>query len=84
MLGWRSRRPFLSAEEDERLLPGSGIVRAVVLVDGRVVGTWKLDGSGRRRRVLIDRFGDEPPADALAAEVSAVGAFLELELELAS
>jgi hypothetical protein len=84
MLGWRNREPFVSAAEDKRLLPGGGVIRPVVLVGGRAAGTWKLDGSGRHRRVLIDRFGDEPPADALAAEVSAVGAFLGLDLEPAS
>ena len=36
------------------------MIRAVVLVGGRAAGTWKLAGSGSRRRLLIEPF-DRPP-----------------------
>lgn len=84
MLGWRSREPIVAASDDHRLLPGGGVVRPVVLVRGRAAATWKLDGSGARRRIRFDWFGERPPAAALEAEVEAVGAWLGLELEPAS
>ena len=42
MLGYESREPVLAAKHDRRLLPGGGILKAVVLSRGRAVGTWKL------------------------------------------
>lgn len=84
MLGWRNREPFVAAADDKKLLPGGGVIRPVVLVGGRATGTWKLDGSGRRRRIAFDWFSTPAPAAALRAEIDAVAAWLELELEPAS
>jgi Winged helix DNA-binding domain len=42
LLGWRSRDPIVEA--GERLFTSNGIVRPVVLVRGRAVGTWALRG----------------------------------------
>jgi DNA glycosylase AlkZ-like len=84
MLGWRSREPIVRAEDDVRLLPGGGMIRPVLLVDGKAAATWKLEGSGARRRVAFDWFGEKPPTAALAAELRAVGEWLGLELQPAS
>lgn len=84
MLGWRSREPLVAAGDDRRLLPGGGVIRPVVLVRGRAAATWKLDGSGSRRSIRFDWFGDRPPAAALEAEIEAVGAWLGFDLEPAS
>ena len=84
MLGWRSREPFVAAADDKKLLPGGGVIRPVVLVGGRATGTWKLDGSGRRRRIAFDWFSTSAPPAALRAEIDAVAAWLGLELEPAS
>ena len=84
MLGWRSREPIVAAGDDRRILPGGGVIRPVVLTDGRAAATWKLEGSGARRRIRFDWFGDRPPAAALEAEIAAVGTWLGLELEPAS
>lgn len=87
MLGWASRAPIVAAEHDRRIGGGAGMIRAVVLIDGRAVGTWKLSGSGRRRQLLIDPF-EQPPShpapEALEAELADVGRYLDLDLELAS
>jgi hypothetical protein len=84
LLGWRDRSLLVDPAAERRVVPGGGIIRAVVLVRGRAAATWKLEGSGTRRRVRFDWFGERPPAAALAAEVAAVGAWLGLELEPAS
>ena len=84
MLGWRNREPLVAAADDRRILPGGGIIRPVVLTDGRAAATWKLEGSGARRRIHFDWFGDRPPPAALETEIAAVGAWLGLELEPAS
>ena len=84
MLGWRDRDLLVPPADAHRLLSGSGMIRAVVLASGRAAGTWKVEGSGARRRVAFDWFADPPPADAMAAEIAAVGRWLGLELEPAS
>lgn len=84
MLGWRDRDLLVRPSHGDRLLPGGGVIRAVVLASGRAAGTWKIEGSGRRRRVAFDWFARRPPASALAAEIAAVGEWLGLELEPAS
>lgn len=72
MLGYESREPVLAAEHDRRILPGGGILKAVVLSRGRAVGTWRLAGS----RLDVDWFGRRPGRDALAAEAADVVRFL--------
>jgi len=44
----------------------------------------RIEGSGRRRRVAFDWFGDRPSEAALAAEIEAAGAWLGIDLERAS
>ena len=87
MLGWASREPIVPAAHDRRIGGGAGMIRAVVLLDGRAAGTWKLAGSGRRRRLLIDPFEGPLPTSsraAIEAELADVGRFLDLDLALAS
>jgi hypothetical protein len=84
MLGWRSREPLVATADDGNVLPGGGVVRAVVLARGRATGTWRLEGSGKRRRATIDLFGRAPAAAALRAELADVGRFLGLDLDLAA
>ena len=72
MLGYESREPVLAAEHDRRILPGGGILKAVVLSRGRAVGTWRLAGS----RLDVDWFGRRPARDALSAETADVVRFL--------
>jgi len=87
LLGWASREPIVPAVHDRRIGGGGGMIRAVVLIDGHAVGTWKLTGSGRRRRLHIDAFVRPPQPDALAVlgpELDDVGRFLDIDLVLAS
>lgn len=84
MLGWRSREPIVGAADDRHILPGGGVVRPALLARGRAVATWRIEGSGGRRRITFEWFGDHPPESALAAEIEAVGAWLGFDLEPAS
>ena len=81
MLGWRTREPLVAAEHDRRILPGGGMLKPVVMARGRAAGTWRLSGSGGRRRLEIDAFAPLPPAAALRREAADVGRFLGLAIE---
>jgi hypothetical protein len=78
MLGYRTREPLVAARDDRHILPGGGMLRPAVLVDGLAAGTWGLAAAGRRRTVTIDWFG--PPAESaeLRAEQLSVERFLAL------
>jgi hypothetical protein len=70
MLGWESREPLVAAQNARDVLPGGGMLKAVVLAGEHVVGTWR--GAGPE----FTWFGGEPPAEAVAAEVADVHRFL--------
>jgi len=78
MLGYRTRAPLVAPGDDRQVLPGGGMLRPVVLVDGLAAGTWGLGGS--RRAVAIEWFRrSAEPAGVLAgldAERLSVEAFL--------
>jgi hypothetical protein len=72
MLGYRTREPVVAAAHADRVLRGGGMVRAVVLVDGRAAGTWTAPAG----RVSIDWFGRPAAERTLAAEIADVERFL--------
>jgi Winged helix DNA-binding domain len=76
MLGYRRREPLVAASHDRRVLPGGGMLRPVVLVDGRAAGTWGVPVRAGRPAVTIEWFGDPAPSAALDAEMRRVEAFL--------
>lgn len=84
MLGWSGREPLVAASDEHHVAPGGGIIRAVLLARGRAVATWRIDGGGRRRRLILQRFGRAPAGAALTAEAADVGRFLGLDLRLAA
>ena len=84
LLGWRSREPLVAAADDANVLPGGGIVKATVLSRGRATATWRVEGSGSRRTLVLAHFGRPPARRALAAEAADVGRFLGLHLTVAS
>lgn len=75
LLGYRDRADALDPRYGERVHAGGGIIRAAVLVDGRVTGTWRLERSGD---VRIEPFGRLDPAlrPALDAEIDDVRRFV--------
>jgi hypothetical protein len=68
IMGWKERSFAIPDGLMKRVMPGGGMFRAVVLVDGRVTGTWSRAGG----RVQIDA----PDADGFDAEIADVERFL--------
>jgi hypothetical protein len=67
IMGWKDRSFAIPPDMAKRVIPGGGMFRAVVLVDGRVTGTWSRAGG----RVEIDG-----PRSGLDAEIADVERFL--------
>jgi hypothetical protein len=86
LLGYRDREPALPARFAKRLQAGGGIIHPAVLVDGRVVGTWRLrrGGDARPARAAIEPFEplDRAVTEALEAEVADIARFLDLPVIL--
>jgi Winged helix DNA-binding domain len=80
LLGWASRDFTLPREHARKVAPGGGIIRPVVIADGHVVATWRLDRP--RGRVEIAPFARIDPT-ALEQEAAVLAAFLGTDLELA-
>jgi len=77
MLGYRSRAPLVAAGDDRRILPGGGILRPAVLIDGLAAGTWSVTARGGRRRVAVDWFREPAGSPELRAEQLGVESFLQ-------
>jgi hypothetical protein len=67
IMGWKDRSFAIPEGMTKRAIPGGGMFRAVVLVDGRVAGTWSRSGG----RVQLDA-----SADGLEQEIVDVERFL--------
>ena len=87
LLGYRDRGLVLDAGYAPRIQTGGGFVHPVVLIGGRVAGTWRLTrapGRARRARLTVEPFMALPAggADGLAAEAADIGRFLGLDVTL--
>jgi hypothetical protein len=83
-LGYVSRRFAVAPDGERRIVPGGGVVRPTITLDGRFVGTWSSKRSGKRLAVAIEPFeglGPEIEA-AIAAEVDDIGRFEGLSAAL--
>ena len=78
LLGWRSRRLLLGRHDQARLLPGSGMISPTILARGGIAGTWRLAGTGARRRLEINWFARPAARAPLEAEAHDVARFLAL------
>jgi len=47
LIGYRDRSPVVADEQLRRVIGINGLVNPTVIVDGRVVGTWKRDADAR-------------------------------------
>jgi hypothetical protein len=85
LLGYRRRDHAVAPEHRMRVHPGGGVIRPTVLVDGFVAGTWTIQRSATKARLVIATFSGVPgvPMSALDAEVARVSAALEVDLTLA-
>ena len=85
LMGYASRGHALSEAGERRVLPGGGVLRPTICVDGRLVGLWSNRRSGSRLVVEAEPFeelGDEAWAQ-IAAEVADIGRFEGSPAELA-
>jgi hypothetical protein len=76
-LGYESRDFYLPPQHAKQVVPGGGIVRPTIVVDGRILGTWASKRSGKRLAVTLEPFASLDPdvTEALAAEVEDLGRF---------
>jgi hypothetical protein len=83
LIGYRDRDEFVDRAVRPHVYVG-GIIKPAVLLDGRVVGIWKLVLARRRARVELSPF-DKLTARiraTLEAEVADIGRFLDVAAEL--
>ncbi|AXB43503.1 winged helix DNA-binding domain-containing protein [Amycolatopsis albispora] len=80
LLGYRSRELAVPAEHDRRIQAGGGFIMPAVLVNGRVVGTWRQERKKGVLEVRVEPFGELPGClrSALSAEVDDLGRFLRI------
>jgi hypothetical protein len=85
LLGWRRRDLVLDPAHAKRIQAGGGMILPAVLVDGRVVGTWRLDRRGDSGRVSVEPFDTLPRGSraGLEREVADLGRFLRIDATLA-
>jgi hypothetical protein len=84
-LGYEDRSFAVPARHERQVVPGGGIVRPAITVDGRLVGTWASKRNGSRLAVAIEPFDvlDEAWEEAIAAEVADLGRFEAVTATLA-
>jgi hypothetical protein len=77
LMGYASRAHAVDEADERWILPGGGVLRPTICVDGRLVGPWRSKRSGKRLAVALEPF--EPLSDethrAIAAEVEDIGRF---------
>ena len=81
LLGYRSRDMVLAAKYSKRIYPGGGLLRPVLLVNGRATGTWKVKRHQDSIEVIVEPFEDLT-ADmrrGLEAEVEDLAHFQSVE-----
>jgi hypothetical protein len=84
MLGWQDRTRVISAEDAKRIANRNLQVPAVVLLDGFVGGTWKLERKRKVATVTIRTFRPISKADRTALEEEADALVRTFEPEAAS
>jgi len=84
LLGYRERDLGVPVEYARRVHPGGGIIRPVLMIDGRTAGVWSRKRTRRGIAVIVTPFGDLPPEvmPGLEEEAVDVGRFLGADAEL--
>lgn len=78
LLGYRNRALLLDPAYSKRIQAGGGFIQPAAVVDGRVIGTWRLVRDGKRLKVVIEPFAGLPRGsrDGLHVEAEDIGRFL--------
>ena len=84
LLGYRGRDLLVAPPFADRINPGGGLVHPTLLVDGRVLGTWRWNRRRDGADLIVEPF-DDLPADVYAgveAEVADLARFLGIQAAL--
>ena len=78
ILGYKSREFAIDRKHLKAIWPGGGVIRPVVTVDGRAIGTWKVVKKAKGPQVAVQAFGERvaPSEKDLSAEIRDVQRFL--------
>ena len=81
LLGYRVRDLGIGADLLKRVHPGGGIIRPIILVDGRAVGTWTRKRAGRKLAITVHPFQplSRETRAGIDCEVGDIGRFLDVE-----
>jgi winged helix DNA-binding protein len=84
LLGWRERDIVASAEHWSRVNRGGGWLHPVVLHDGRLVATWRMERGSKTLTIEIQPFDRLPPAvmRRITTEADGIAAFLNSSVGL--
>jgi len=85
LVAYRDRDAVLDPLQAKRLNAGGGILRPSVVLDGRVIGTWRRELARAAVTVEVDLF-ERPTSEqreAIDAAAKRFGDFLELDVKLA-
>lgn len=77
LMGHRDRDFLATGEDWRQVVPGGGILRPSIVVDGALAGTWTSKRQGKRLQIQLQPF-TKPDGDVLAhlkAEVEDIGRF---------
>ena len=81
LLGYRTRELGVGPELLKRVHPGGGIIRPIILIDGRAVATWARKRTGQKLSITVSPF--ESLSDdvrvGIDEEVEDIGRFLGVE-----
>lgn len=84
-LGYADRSACLDEEHFERIVPGgNGVFQPMIVLDGRVVGTWRRRVEKKKVTVTLLPFAGkkQPSRTALAPALAAYGAFHQRPVEV--
>ncbi|TME06228.1 MAG: winged helix DNA-binding domain-containing protein [Chloroflexi bacterium] len=81
LLGYKKRDLLLPPQHAKRINAGGGLLKPTLLVNGRVVGTWKSKRQKNRLDVLLEPFDQLAPEvqPGVEAEVADLGRFLGVQ-----
>ena len=84
LLGYQKRDLAVPSQYAKRINAGGGIVHPTVLVDGRIVGTWKSKREKNHFVMMVEPFERLAPEidEGLQAEVEDIGRFLGVEVRM--
>lgn len=85
LLGYKDRSAVLDPAQAKKIVPGAnGMFKPIIVIDGRVVGTWKRTLRKTKVLVQLEPFAPFSPAqmEAVVAAAEPYGRFLGLPVEI--